>query len=199
MSSGVGRLVLRAALAHHVGAHRAVRHLRADVERARHALERVEVLGEALPLPADALGERGARDVLDALHQADQPVVAVGARRREADAAVAHHDRRDAVPRRRREVRVPGHLPVVVGVDVDPARRRRAGRARRSRAGPRPTSPPTAAMRSPSIATSPCARGRPGAVDDGAAADHEIVHVTATTRGARDCPPEMDAGQGRTT
>ena len=49
---GGRRLVLRAALAHDVGAHRAVRHLRADVERARHRVERVEVLGEALPGPA---------------------------------------------------------------------------------------------------------------------------------------------------
>ena len=36
-------------------------------------LERVEVLGKALPLPLDALVQRGARDVLDALHELDQP------------------------------------------------------------------------------------------------------------------------------
>ena len=61
-------------------------------------------------------------DVLDALHQLDQPLVPVGRGRGEADAAVAHHDRGDAVPRRRREPRVPRDLGVVVGVDVDPAR-----------------------------------------------------------------------------
>ena len=36
------------------------------------AVERVHVLGERLPAPRDALGERGAGDVLDALHQLDQ-------------------------------------------------------------------------------------------------------------------------------
>ena len=100
MSSGVAGFVLRAALAHHVRAHRAVRHLRADVEHLRRAVDRVEVLGEVLPLPLDAFGERGAGNVLDAFHQADQPVVLVGFRRREADAAVADHDGGDAVPAR---------------------------------------------------------------------------------------------------
>ena len=41
---------------------------------------------------------------------------------READAAVAHHDGGDAVPRRRQQAAVPGGLAVVVGVDVDEAR-----------------------------------------------------------------------------
>ena len=36
--------------------------------------------------------------------------------------AVAHDDRRHAVPRRRRQVGIPEHLRVVVGVDVDEAR-----------------------------------------------------------------------------
>ena len=40
-----------AALAHHVGAHRAVRDLRADVDRELAFVDRVEVLGEGLPVP----------------------------------------------------------------------------------------------------------------------------------------------------
>jgi hypothetical protein len=56
----VGRhVVLRvAALAHHVRAHGRVRHLRADVDRARHPLEGIEVFGERLPIEAHAFGER---------------------------------------------------------------------------------------------------------------------------------------------
>ena len=50
-----------------------------------------------------------------------EPFVAVGPHRREADAAVAEDRGGDAVPARRREVRVPGGLPVEVGVDVDEA------------------------------------------------------------------------------
>ena len=69
--------------------------------RARRVVERVEVLGEALPVPVDALVQRGAGDVLDALHQLDEEALAAGAHRREADAAVAHHDGGDAVPARR--------------------------------------------------------------------------------------------------
>ena len=54
-------------------------------------------------------------------HQLDQELVVRRAHRREADAAVAHDRRRDAVPAEGRQQRVPGGLAVVVGVDVDPA------------------------------------------------------------------------------
>ncbi len=118
---GAGRLfVRRTTVTHHVAAHRAVRHLGADVDRVPAGVERVEVLLERLPLPGHPLGQRGARDVLHALHQLDQPLVPVGCRRREADAAIAHHHRGDAVPRRWRQVRVPRRLAVVVRVDIDP-------------------------------------------------------------------------------
>ena len=120
---GCGGLVLRAPLPHHVAAHRAVRNLRADVEHLRRAVDRVEVLGVVLPTPLDALGERGAGDVLDAFHQTDEPRVLVGVNRRETDAAVAHDDGGDAVPARRREHRVPGDLTVEVRVHVDEAGR----------------------------------------------------------------------------
>ena len=95
--------------------------LRGDVERAGDVVERVEVLADRLPVPLDGLAQRRAGDALDALHEADEPVVAVGRGGREADAAVAHHHGGDAVPDRRREQRVPGDLAVVVGVHVDEA------------------------------------------------------------------------------
>ena len=47
----------------------------------------------------------------------------LGAHRREAEAAVADHDRRDAVPARQRAVRIPEQLRVVVRVQVDEAGR----------------------------------------------------------------------------
>ena len=95
--------------------------LRADVEHLRHAVHRVEVLGERLPTPLDAVGERGAGDVLDAFHEPDQPFVLVRLHRGEPHAAVAHDDGRDPVPARRGEHRIPGDLAVEVGVDVDEA------------------------------------------------------------------------------
>ena len=118
---GGGGLALRAPLPHHVEAHRAVRHLRADVDVEVALAEEVEVLGEALPPPGQALVEGGAGDVLDTLHELDEAVAVLGPARREPDAAVPHHHRRDAVPRRRHDAVVPGDLAVVVGVDVDEA------------------------------------------------------------------------------
>ena len=78
------RLALVGALAHHVGAQRGVRHLGGDVDGPRRLVERVEVLREALPVPVDALVERGAGDVLHALHQLDEEALGAGAHRREA-------------------------------------------------------------------------------------------------------------------
>ena len=98
-------------------------HLAAEVDGVRRALDHVEVLAEALPPPRDALDHGRARDVLDALHEPDEPLVPVGARRREADAAAAHHHRGAAVEAARREVRVPRDLRVEVRVDVDEAGR----------------------------------------------------------------------------
>src|SRR5438105_498622 len=76
-------------------------HLGQDVEDARSALEGVQVLGERLPLPVDALVESSAGNVLDALHQLDQERLAALANGGEADAAIAHHDGGGAVPARR--------------------------------------------------------------------------------------------------
>ena len=71
----------------------------------------------------DALVQRGAGDVFDALHQLHEEVVTIGTHRCEADAAVAEDRRRDAMPARRCELVVPGRLTVVVRVRIDEARR----------------------------------------------------------------------------
>ena len=117
------RLVARAALAHDVGAHGAVRHVGRDVDGARQLLERVEILGKALPVPgqpsASAVpGMSSTPSIRPISHWC-----AIGRGRREADAAVAHDDGGDAVPGRRRHLRVPRRLAVIVRVDVDEARR----------------------------------------------------------------------------
>ncbi len=98
----------------HLGSH-------VDVEGPRRQV--VEVLAECLPAPRDALVQRGAGNVLDAFHQLDDPIVVVAPAGREPDAAIAHHHRRDAVPRRRHQPVVPSDLAVVVGMDVHEAGR----------------------------------------------------------------------------
>ncbi len=108
-------------LAHDVETERTVRKLCTQVDVVGPSFHRVEVLPEALPRPVDPFVEHRAGNVLDALHQFDQPVVRVGSDRSEAHPTVAHHRGRHAVPARRLGVRPPGGLAVVVGVDVHEA------------------------------------------------------------------------------
>ena len=117
-----GGFIIGPALAHHIGTHRAMRNLRRDIQSARQLVQRVEIFGEGLPLPINAFGQSGARNILHALHQVDEPVMLIGLGGRKADAAIAHHGGGDAVPTRRAEIGVPRHLPVIMGVNIDPAR-----------------------------------------------------------------------------
>src|SRR4029077_11559365 len=113
--------VARAPLPHRVSAHGTMRDLGAEIDCQVTLLDGVEVLRKALPLPGDALRQSGTRDVLDALHQFDQPLLTTGTHRREPDAAVAADDGRDAMQAGRLQRLVPADLTVVVRVDVDEA------------------------------------------------------------------------------
>ena len=100
-----------------------MRHLCADVDHMRQSLERIEVLRKALPVKGQTFGQHGSGDVLDALHQIDQEVGCTGAQRRKSHAAVAKERGGHAMDRGRRQLRIPDRLAVVVGMDVDKARR----------------------------------------------------------------------------
>jgi hypothetical protein len=100
-----------------------VGHLEGDVDVEGPAVDRVHELGERPPVPGQALGQHDAGDVLDTLHQLDEPVVVLVVDGGEADAAVADDDGGDAVPRRGDHALAPRGLAVVVGVDVDEAGR----------------------------------------------------------------------------
>ena len=113
--------VVGAALSHDVGAHGAMRDVGCDVDRARLFVERVEIFGEALPIPFDAFGECGPRDIFDPFHEPDEPFVLIGFGGSEPDAAIPHDDGCDSVPAGGGHVGVPSGLAVVVGVDIDPA------------------------------------------------------------------------------
>ena len=113
------RAVHVAVVADRIGPECAVRQLGRDLDRAGLRGQRVEILREALPGPLDPVVERGPGNVLDAFHQVDEDVLVVRPDRREADAAVAHHDGRHAVVRGGGEAIVPGRLAVVVGVRID--------------------------------------------------------------------------------
>ncbi len=117
----VGRLPIGAALAHDEHAERRVRQLAADIHIEGPAFQGVQIVGIALPVPGQALGEHREGDVLHPLHQPDQPVVVFRPAGREADAAIAHHHGGHPVPGRGLHVSVPGGLAVIVGVDVHEA------------------------------------------------------------------------------
>src|SRR5436309_3433638 len=87
--------------------------------RETRAVQGVDVLGEGLEAPGDAGLERLDRHAFDVLEQSHDDVAVLRQRRRDTEAAVAHHDARDAVPARRGQVAVPEDLRVVVRVDVD--------------------------------------------------------------------------------
>jgi len=173
---GGGLLVLRPSLAHHVRADRTVGDLGGDVDGAGHLLQRVEILGEALPVPLDAFGQRGAGNVLDTLHQLDQVVLLARAHGCEADSAVPHDHRGDPVPSGRRQVRVPGGLSVIVGVDIDPS-------GRDEETCRIDLAPPLAHVDSDGDDAIPVDRDigsallGSGAIDDGSTANYEVVHV----------------------
>ena len=100
-----------------------MRHLRADIDCTRHFFDRVHVFGKALPIPLNTFGERGAGNILDPFHQADQKFFLAGLDGSETDSAISHHQSSDAVPTRRSEVRVPRDLAIIMSMDIDEAGR----------------------------------------------------------------------------
>ena len=171
-------LAIDAALPHHEYPERVVRHLRTDIDGARHAVERVEIFREAFPLPVQAFGERAPRYVLDRLHQIDQAGAMLRPDRREADPAIAEEDRRDTMPGGRGEHRVPGRLAVVMRMDIDPAGRdqqtMRVDLALR-RAGLAADLGDLGAVNR-HVAGKAC---RAGTVEDGAAANDDVMHLAS--------------------
>src|SRR6185369_6783153 len=128
------------------------------------------------PLRPDARLERGERHALDVLERPQDQLAMRRPRRRDAEAAVADHDRGDAVPRGDREHAVPEDLRVVVRVDVDEARRDdESARVERARGGT--AEPPDLGDATGSDADVALAARGARAVDQGAAADRQVEPV----------------------
>jgi hypothetical protein len=173
--AGGGRL-LEAAGAHHVVAQGAVADHAADVEAERAPAERGEVVAVGLPAPVEPGHDRVGRDVLDGLHHLGEVGLLAGADRGERHAAVAEHDRRDAVPARRAGDRVPEQLGVEVGVDVDePGRHEPVGGVDLAAA---PLGHVADGGDAPAVDRHLRAAGRgAGPVGDLATPDHDVVHA----------------------
>ncbi len=174
----VGRVGAReGAIAHDVDPERVVWHVADEIGGVVERVERVEVVGEALPRPGQPLRQGGARDVLDALHQGDQARVIGLADGREAHAAVAHHHRRDPVPGRGRQIAVPRGLAVVVRVQIGEARRddRAVGVDRAARLARDPTDLDHATVVDPHVGGE---GGLARPVDHLAARDLDVEHTS---------------------
>jgi hypothetical protein len=92
-----------------------------QVERRLAPLRGVHVLREGLPVPGDAGLQHLEGNRLDVDEVAHCHLARLRLARRDADAAVAHHHRRHAVPARGRGRAIPADLRVVVRVRVDEA------------------------------------------------------------------------------
>jgi hypothetical protein len=69
-----------------------------DVDGVGLLVKPVEIVAKGLPLPVEAFVKDRSRDLFHAFHQLDEAVCLAGAERCKAHTAVAHHDRRHAVP-----------------------------------------------------------------------------------------------------
>src|SRR5262249_5258803 len=143
-----------------------------------HCVQRREVFWKALPLPPNAVSQSSTGDVLDTLHQADQPTAPLGPDRGKADSTVSHHHSRDAVPTGWREPRIPGGLPIVMSMNVDPTGCYQKAVSVQDPTGPRGdlthfTDQPAlnGNVSVPSLASRP--------INNGSAADNEVVHGRA--------------------
>jgi hypothetical protein len=122
---GGARLLARlgAVETHHPDEERRDRHVRQHVDGLPRAIDALEELGVRHPVPRQSQLHRFVRDRFDARHRQHRALAHLGTDRREAEAAVADHHRRHAVPPGERQVRVPEELCVVVRMEVDEARR----------------------------------------------------------------------------
>ena len=120
----VGRFLEGAGpLSHRIDPHRVVADHDAEIDGVLHGVDGVHVIGKRLPVPCETFMQRRAGNVLDAFHQAHEAIAVGFFHRREADAAIAHDHRGDAVIHGRFQFLVPGNLAVIMGVQVDEAGR----------------------------------------------------------------------------
>ncbi len=93
-----------------------------DVHGRCTALDRGEVVGEGLPREFQPGLEGHQRDGLDPREQTDEKFGRGRVNGGQRNTAIARDHSRDTVEWRGRECRVPQHLRVVVGMDIDEAR-----------------------------------------------------------------------------
>jgi len=121
----LGRLSLGRLFAHHEQTQRGVAEQGREVDRHAASLDGIEVLGKGLepPVVPDTLPQGVVRHPFDVLEGPQDQLAMRLAGGRDSETTIPHHDRCHAMPGRDGEHAVPHHLGVVVGMDVDEARR----------------------------------------------------------------------------
>ena len=116
--AGLGRLQ-----PHHIGDERRQRHVRQHVDPLGRALDAIEKLREALPIPGHPGLHRGIGNRFVARHGQHRAVAILGMAGGEAKSAVADDHRGNAVPTRDRAIGIPEQRRIVMGMKIDEARR----------------------------------------------------------------------------
>ena len=165
------------AAAHHLSPQRAVPHEKPGVD-AESSVQRVEVLGEARPVPWNAILQCGERHPLDLCHHPADVVGVLRVDRRQREPAIASDHGRDAVHVGGGGERIPEELCVVMRVGVDhPGGHHEAGGVE-FRGGLLfdLADGHDAALPYPDVRD---AAGLPGAVDERAGSDDVVEHGTS--------------------
>jgi hypothetical protein len=85
--------------AHHIDAHGGVRQLGGNIHVKISRFQPVEIVGECLPIPGQTFGQHDFGNILHPFHQLHQHIALIRLAGCEADPAIAHHNRCDAVDR----------------------------------------------------------------------------------------------------
>ena len=91
-------LTVGAALTHDMKPESPMGDIGPAVDVVRNSFDRVEIFGEAVPVPGQAFVQRCPGDIFDAFHQFDELVVVFVVYGRETHTAVTHDHRRHAMP-----------------------------------------------------------------------------------------------------
>ena len=150
------------------------------IESLRLAGQPSQVFPVGTPRPREAGEDRFARDVLDGFHHLGKELFLALADRGERHSAVAENHRSDAVPARRCSERVPTHLRIEMGVDVDESGRDQSTRCvKRSFRCSEVLAVGTVADRHDGVTIDRhigSSRFIPRTIDDKSPADHQIMH-----------------------
>lgn len=153
----------------------------------------VEIIAERLELPIDPGAQRINVHALDDRQIAHDQVAQMRRARHDAEPAISHHRRGDAERGRGGQGRVPGHLRVVMGVQVDDARHQRKAAGVHHLDG---IGADFADLGDPPVLDRYIGTDRvmPEAIDDGRPANYQIMHSSAPLL-PRDDPFQVVARQ----